>query len=115
MLAAITWQPIPASAIEPSGTRVEVLCGQPEQYQAGRGGVSTARRSTASLASRNTSLALIESHWWKREMRCAITRAICAIEKSALGGSSHSPRGCTHSPCSENLPITRGRTSSRQL
>ncbi len=29
--AAITWQPMPASARLPSGTRVEVLCGQPEQ------------------------------------------------------------------------------------
>jgi hypothetical protein len=25
------WQPMPASAFDPSGTRVEVLCGQPEQ------------------------------------------------------------------------------------
>ena len=25
------WQPIPPSAREPSGTTVEVLCGQPEQ------------------------------------------------------------------------------------
>ena len=28
---AITWQPMPAVARLPSGTRVEVLCGQPEQ------------------------------------------------------------------------------------
>ena len=28
---AMKWQPMPASALEPSGTRVEVLCGQPEQ------------------------------------------------------------------------------------
>jgi hypothetical protein len=25
------WQPMPAIAIEPSGTLVELLCGQPEQ------------------------------------------------------------------------------------
>ncbi len=28
---AMPWQPMPPSAIEPSGTTVEVLCGQPEQ------------------------------------------------------------------------------------
>jgi hypothetical protein len=28
---AMKWQPIPAKARLPSGTRVEVLCGQPEQ------------------------------------------------------------------------------------
>ena len=47
--------------------------------------------------------------------REAITRATCDTEKSALDVSSHSPRGATHSPFSSNLPITRGRTSSRQL
>jgi hypothetical protein len=29
--SAMKWQPIPAIAVEPSGTRVEVLCGQPAQ------------------------------------------------------------------------------------
>ena len=28
---AMVWQPMPPSAREPSGSRVEVLCGQPEQ------------------------------------------------------------------------------------
>ena len=28
---AMKWQPMPAVARLPSGTRVEVLCGQPEQ------------------------------------------------------------------------------------
>ena len=28
---AMKWQPMPASACEPSGTLVDVLCGQPEQ------------------------------------------------------------------------------------
>ncbi|MNT45622.1 hypothetical protein D3C72_1822180 [compost metagenome] len=49
---AITWQPMPASARLPSGTLVEVLCGQPAQYQAGREGVATALPSTTSFASR---------------------------------------------------------------
>ena len=31
MLRAMPWQPMPAMARLPSGTRVEVLCGQPEQ------------------------------------------------------------------------------------
>ena len=30
------WQPMPAIAREPSGTLVEVLCGQPEQNQGWR-------------------------------------------------------------------------------
>ena len=50
-----------------------------------------------------------------RAMRLAITLATCETEKSAFEVSSHSPRGATHSPFSSNLPITRGRTSSRQL
>ena len=29
--SAMKWQPMPAPAIEPSGTLVEELCGQPEQ------------------------------------------------------------------------------------
>src|SRR3954453_16329977 len=39
---AMTWQPMPAKARLPSGTRVELLCGQPEQKErvprAGGGG-----------------------------------------------------------------------------
>jgi hypothetical protein len=31
IVTARKWQPMPASAWLPSGTRVEVLCGQPEQ------------------------------------------------------------------------------------
>jgi hypothetical protein len=31
MVKAMKWQPIPAMARLPSGTLVEVLCGQPEQ------------------------------------------------------------------------------------
>ena len=34
--AAMMWQPMPAPAIEPSGTTVEVLCGQPAQKLGGR-------------------------------------------------------------------------------
>ena len=50
-----------------------------------------------------------------RPMRSAMTRAICAGDSSDVAGSSHSPFGSAHSPFSSNLPITRGRTSSRQL
>ena len=31
MYVAMKWQPTPAIASLPSGTRVELLCGQPEQ------------------------------------------------------------------------------------
>ena len=38
--SAMKWQPMPAPAIEPSGTLVEVLCGQPEQKKGVRGPMS---------------------------------------------------------------------------
>ena len=44
---------MPASAFEPSGTRVEVLCGQPEQKYGMRAAFARGRASAASFASRN--------------------------------------------------------------
>src|SRR4051812_12338784 len=39
---AMVWQPMPASARDPSGTLVERLCGQPEQKLGARTGTLTA-------------------------------------------------------------------------
>ena len=41
------WQPMPAPAIEPSGTFVEVLCGQPEQKNGVREPMSLVSASIA--------------------------------------------------------------------
>ncbi len=49
--STMKWQPMPASAREPSGTRVEVLCGQPGQKYGVRaiGITGEAERSLASM------------------------------------------------------------------
>jgi len=48
---AITWQPIPAVARLPSGTLVDVLCGQPEQKYGWRCRLIFGRASAFSFAS----------------------------------------------------------------
>ena len=50
------WQPMPAIAREPSGTRVLVLCGQPLQNQGARSPVSVFIRGHGALALRITSI-----------------------------------------------------------
>ncbi len=42
---AIVWQPMPADTRLPAGARVELLCGQPEQYQAVRTDVASLARA----------------------------------------------------------------------
>ena len=42
---AIVWQPMPAETTLPSTAWVEVLCGQPEQYQAVRAAVGSLPRA----------------------------------------------------------------------
>ena len=49
---AMPWQPMPAMARLPSGTRVEVLCGQPEQKNGVRATLGGGAFSSLSLASR---------------------------------------------------------------
>jgi hypothetical protein len=52
---AMKWQPMPAVARLPVGTRVEVLCGQPEQKYGCRIAVTRGFASTFCLKSRNAS------------------------------------------------------------
>ena len=52
---AMKWQPMPAGARLPSGTRVEVLCGQPEQKYGCRIAVTRGFASSFSLESRKAS------------------------------------------------------------
>jgi len=57
---AMKWQPMPAMAREPSGTRVLVLCGQPLQNQGWRSASGACALNTCmerSLASRMASWA----------------------------------------------------------
>ena len=58
---AMKWQPMPASARLPSGTRVDVLCGQPEQKCGVRWIGITDFSSARSLASRKARRVLIRS------------------------------------------------------
>jgi len=116
---AITWQPMPAVARLPSGTLVDVLCGQPEQKYGARIKSIFGRASAASFwlmkSTRWRIFSSVRGLSARRSIRVAITRAIIAGVNSPAAGSSQSPCGRTHSPFSSNLPTTRGRTSSRQL
>ena len=61
-LRSIQWRPMPASAREPSGTRVEVLCGQPEQNKGLRSTVRRGRAASRSLASIRATRAAMLAH-----------------------------------------------------
>ena len=125
---AMKWQPMPASAREPSGTRVLVLCGQPLQNQGMRSGFLTSSvarlRSLASItASRACMRCSVSASTPSFLRRLAIALAMIAGVRSALERSSVFcvGLGMLHSPPlkspsgSSNLPSTLGRTSERQL
>ena len=110
-------------AREPSGTLVDVLCGQPEQNQGVR---SLSTVSTVSDCSLACSMARRESMRASMSLsrpsfltRSAIALAISAGDKSAFARKSvlADGFGILHSPpaASPNLPTMLGRTSARQL
>jgi hypothetical protein len=123
------WQPMPAMAREPSGTRVLVLCGQPEQNQGWRSaplppacspGCAPWRPGRPGWRSRRACMSASMPSFFRR---WAMARAISAGVRSAVARSStlawgwaapHSPPLSRSSP-SWNLPSTLGRTSGRQL
>ena len=123
------WQPMPAMAREPSGTRVLVLCGQPEQNQGMRSAplppTSSAcmpRSAASRMASWRSSRAVMSASMPSFFRRAAMARAISAGVRSAVARSSVSEVGLAraHSPpgvwaSSTYLPTTLGRTSGRQL
>jgi hypothetical protein len=94
---AMKWQPMPARACEPSGTRVEVLCGQPEQKYgvrtgsgpegAGGDGVDGTRAATPGAS--------------RRAARIAVRRE----------GRSSSTSGTRGEPAPSRLPRMHGRRS----
>ena len=75
------WQPMPAMAREPSGTAVEVLCGQPEQNHGAR-----SPRVDASSAASARSLA-------SRIARCASMRARHVAVDAELAAGAGDGRG----------------------
>src|SRR5439155_20683234 len=70
---AMTWQPMPAVARLPSGTLVEVLCGQPEQKYGTRFSVILVFASAVSLAliqsTRERILSIVRGCNSRRSMR----------------------------------------------
>ena len=125
---AMKWQPMPAAAREPSGTRVLVLCGQPLQNQGWRSmlraSMAASERSLASMmASRACMRCSMSAGTPSFFSRLAMAWATIAGVRSALARSSQRLLGLgwIHSPPdrspsgSSNLPSTLGRTSSRQL
>ncbi len=128
---AMKWQPMPAIASEPSGTRVLVLCGQPEQNHGCRsapplGPAASARSLACTMSSRASMRAAMSASTPSFFSRLAIACAMIAGDRSALARSSQLPLGLgwlhsppssppTSLPCWSNLPSTCGRTSARQL
>jgi hypothetical protein len=78
---AMVWQPIPAETMLPSGATVELLCGQPEQYQAVRTVVGSLLR--AWISSRRLSQASADSMRVLRDRRLS--------QRTAMTSDSNSP------------------------
>ena len=115
---AIPWQPMPAIAREPSGTRVEVLWGQPEQNQGERERTGAAfpawsaiwsiraRRWTSRRSNSGSSAPRGAPGAPGRRSRAASARATMAAESSPRSGRSARP-------ASSRLPTIRAGASSR--
>ncbi|KAG0730805.1 hypothetical protein G6F23_015931 [Rhizopus arrhizus] len=77
---------MPATARDPSGTRVDVLCGQPEQNQGLRSSTSVGRATSRSLASMTARRAAMRarssSDRSALSSRAAMARAISAGDSS---------------------------------
>ncbi len=96
---AIVWQPMPADTMLPSGALVEVLCGQPEQYQAERVSVVSALRLW--ISSRRLIQPSADSSLVLRDRRACSARAMMS--------DSNSPwKGSRSRPSSSRLPTMRG-------
>ena len=122
----IPWQPMPAVAREPSGTRVLVLCGQPGQNHglrsAARGSSAASACSRAMIAPTRACIAAAMSAGTgmvRPASRLAIARAISAGDRSAFGRSSQPVASSRASAASApaaatRLPEIRGRASGCQ-
>ena len=100
------WHPTPPWARLPSGTRVEVLWGQPEQKYGVRATERASRaRFARAFASRKAMRSRTAGEAWKWAMRGARARATSSGETSGKPGSSTRPD-------SSFWPMTRGRRPS---
>ena len=106
---AMPWQPMPAMARLPSGTRVEVLCGQPEQKNGVRATLGGGADSSFSLASRRARRCLSSGD----SPMCFISRP--AITTATPVGVSSPSLGRMMRPVSSALPITSGRSLAGML
>ncbi len=95
---AMKWQPIPARACEPSGTRVEVLCGQPEQKYGVRTGSGPEAGGTTGASGSETSRPR------PRKVRPKIP--------TRREGRNSSISGTSGRPSASCLPRMRGRRSA---
>src|ERR1700736_7050303 len=77
---AIVWQPIPAETKLPSTALVELLCGQPEQYEAVRTAVGSLLR--AWISSRRESHVAADSTVALRDRRPVSARPITSDSNS---------------------------------
>ena len=103
---AMPWQPMPAMARLPSGTLVEVLCGQPEQKNGVRATLGGGADRSFSFASRRA-----------RRWRSSGDSPWCFIRREAITmatpvGVSSPSLGRMMRPVSSALPITVGRRSA---
>ena len=76
---------MPATARDPSGTMVDVLCGQPEQNNGVRSATTRGRASAFSLAS------MIASRAWMRARMSAGSSSLpirCAIALATIAGEN---------------------------
>ena len=88
---AMPWQPMPPKAIDPSGTLVELLCGQPAQNEGWRtsAGVAAVTGPGAATPSR------------------ASSRAMTGIRRAAVSSPS---AGTSGAPPASRLPSNSGRS-----
>ena len=103
---AMKWQPMPARAVEPSGTLVEVLCGQPAQKYGRRLTLSDSLLSSSGSVKSRTSAR-------RSAKRCGKWRISQSAVSSIRREGRSSPRLLTSGwPPASRLPRMTGRTGA---
>ncbi len=88
---AMKWQPMPATAMLPSGTLVELLCGQPGQNQGSRASPGATCLAAWARASSSPSRASSSGSPVRSTRRRAIASATALLSKRAMGGKERLP------------------------
>ncbi len=97
---AIVWQPMPASAMLPSGRRVDRLCGQPAQKNSVRAWVARVGLAVGSGATRPRTRVRSSSP------RCGSSQS--ASTRATRPTANSPPSGSWRRPSAPTLPSTRG-------